>query len=154
MNKNIIVPVIAIAVILLAGGGYLLTKDSDNGLESSQATTQTSQDNQSAPPDDTVANTQNDTTAQGAEATITYSDNGYSPASLTVKSGTTVTIKNSSSSSIQFDSDPHPAHTANPELNVGSVAPGESKTFTPTTKGSHAYHNHLDSSQTGLLIVN
>ncbi len=153
MNKNILVPVIAVGAIVLAGGGYLLTKDLDSGSESPQATSQTSQDNKSAA-GDAGANSQNDTTNQTAEATITYSDDGYSPASLTVKSGATVTIKNTSSSSIQFDSDPHPAHTANQELNVGSVAPGESKTFTPTTKGSHAYHNHFDSSQTGVLVVN
>ena len=87
-------------------------------------------------------------------STITFSDSGFSPSTITVKSGSTVTVKNSSAStSLDFDSDPHPVHTDNPELNIGSIAPGSSKSFTVTKTGSWGYHNHLNPSQRGTLVV-
>lgn len=85
--------------------------------------------------------------------TITYEDTGFAPSVLTVRSGETVVVKNASASYMQFQSHPHPVHTDNTELNVGTVAPGESKTFTPTKTGTWGYHNHLDFSQMGTLVV-
>lgn len=104
-----------------------------------------------------TANSSSTTTSSSSQSsapnTITYTDNGFSPSVLTVKSGTTVTIKNSSSQPLQFDSNPHPQHTDDPELNVGEVAPGASTTFTVTTTGSHEYHNHFSSADGGTIIV-
>jgi plastocyanin len=91
--------------------------------------------------------------ANNAAATITYSDTGFSPATITVKSGDTVAIKNTSSSDVHFDSDPHPVHTDNTELNVDEVAAGQTKTFTVTTKGTFGYHNHLAPSEKGEIVV-
>lgn len=54
---------------------------------------------------------------------------------------------------MQFDSDPHPAHTTNPELNVGSVPPGEQMSFVVDTKGTFGYHNHLNPAQKGTIVV-
>ena len=54
---------------------------------------------------------------------------------------------------MQFDSDPHPIHTTNQELNVEIVEPGEVKTFTVTKTGTFGYHNHLNPSQTGKIII-
>jgi plastocyanin len=88
-----------------------------------------------------------------AAATITYSDSGFSPSKTTVKSGDTVAIKNTSSSDMQFDSDPHPVHTDDEELNAGTVAPGQTVTFTVTTKGTFGFHNHLNPSDTGSITV-
>ena len=84
---------------------------------------------------------------------ITYTDSGFSPAQVNVKVGDTVTFKNDSKASVQVNSAPHPAHTQFPELNIGSIAPGESKTVTFTTAGTKKYHNHLNPSQTGTIVV-
>ena len=92
-------------------------------------------------------------TSQSSGNTITYSGSGFSPATLSVKAGTTVTIKNTSSGDLQFDSDPHPDHTDDPELNVGLITSGQSKTVTVTTTGSHGYHNHLSATDKGTLVV-
>ncbi|HYH36222.1 MAG TPA: cupredoxin domain-containing protein, partial [Candidatus Saccharimonadales bacterium] len=89
---------------------------------------------------------------QGA-ATITYTDDGFSPAKITVKTGTTVTIRNESSNALQFDSDPHPAHTDNEELNINNVPTGGSETFTVKRTGTFGYHNHLNASDTGTIVV-
>lgn len=88
-----------------------------------------------------------------ASATITYSDSGFSPDATTVKAGSTVAIKNASSSVLQFDSDPHPVHTDDTDLNVGTVEVGQTKTFTVTKTGSFGFHNHLDPSKTGKIVI-
>jgi plastocyanin len=136
-----------IAVVIIGAGGYLvLHKDSDKSSKDSGTQT-----NQSA---DTSTQTGADNSAnQKVAATITYSNNGFSPATVTVESGDTIAIKNTASRSVQFDSDPHPDHTDDEELNVGIVAPGETATFKVTQTGNHGYHNHLNSSDTGTIIV-
>lgn len=141
---------IILAVLVLAGLGFVLTKKDDNKNTTNPSTsTNASQQNPSPSPNSNES-------ANPAPATakeITYSNDGFSPNTLTVKSGDSVTIKNTSSSSLQFQSDPHPQHTDDPELNVGLVEAGQSKTFTVTKKGSHGYHNHLNSGDTGTLVV-
>lgn len=84
---------------------------------------------------------------------VTYSDSGFSPATVTVKVGGAVEFKNDSASNIQVNSAAHPVHTQFPELNVGQIAPGESKSVTFTTAGTKKYHNHLNASQTGTIVV-
>lgn len=90
---------------------------------------------------------------QSVAATITYTDSGFSPQTVTVKAGDKILIKNGSSAPMEFDSDPHPIHTDDPELNEGVIEPGASATITVNVKGTHGYHNHLDPSQTGTIIV-
>lgn len=86
-------------------------------------------------------------------ATITYSSDGFSPKTVTVSAGATIAIHNTSSSDMQFDSDPHPVHTDDTELNIGVVAPGQTATFKVTATGTHGYHNHLNPGDAGTIIV-
>lgn len=125
-NKGVIVAVVA--VLAIAGGTFALTRSSDKPADSTSATTPTS-------------------------STITYTNDGFSPVSLTVKAGTTVTIKNDSSRSLQFSSNPHPDHTNEPELNLDNLSPGKSTTFQASEPGSYGFHNHLNEDHTGTLIV-
>jgi plastocyanin len=136
--------IITVVVVVLAaiGGAIALSGGSSNNSTTKSTSSQPTASSSSQPASD-----------QSSGATITYSDNGFSPSTLTVKAGTTITIKNTSSSDMQFDSDPHPAHTDDPELNVGIVSPGQSMTFTVTTTGTHGYHNHLNPSDTGTIVV-
>jgi len=133
--------VIAVVVIALLGiGAFALSQNKDSSSANSGATTKSS--SSSSNPDQT-----------NSANTITYSNSGFSPSTLTVKAGDTVTIKNTSSRPVEYDSDPHPTHTDDPELNIGTVAPGSSDSFKVTEKGAHKYHNHLNPSDTGTLIV-
>jgi plastocyanin len=86
-------------------------------------------------------------------ATITYGKNGFSPATTTVKSGDSVTFANNSSEDIQVDSDPHPVHTDDTDLNVGMISPGQSQTVVLTKKGTFGFHNHLDPSDTASITI-
>ena len=84
---------------------------------------------------------------------ITFGDAGFSPNQITVKVGDKIDFKNVSSSTVQVQSAPHPTHELFGELNIGAIAPGETKTVTFTTAGTKKYHNHLSPSQTGQIIV-
>lgn len=136
MNKNVIIGLIAIAVIGV--GGYVLYK---NNNSSNNSTPSTSFQSSSSSVDQYVI------------ATIVYSEGGFSPSTTIVGSGSVVAIKNASSDELQFSSNPHPIHTDNTELNVGAVAAGQTKSFTATKKGAFGFHNHLNPSDAAKITV-
>lgn len=150
MKKTGIIALSIVVVLALAGGVFALSRK-HNDTTSSPNTTPASSADSNTP--SSAASSAPTVTTPTAANTITYSDNGFSPATLTVKAGSQVTIKNDSSQILQFDSDPHPQHTDDPELNVGTIAPGHSQTITVTKTGSHGYHNHANADDTGTLIV-
>ncbi len=84
---------------------------------------------------------------------ITLTQNGWSPATLTIKTGQTVTWINKSGQTATVNSNPHPTHTAYPPLNLGSFSNGGSLSLTFPTPGTYGYHNHLNPGQTGIIIV-
>jgi len=134
MKKPIFMIIVAVIVL---GGGFLLfrmvgTNSSSTSKNDAQSTA---------------------STTQQASATITFSNSGFTPSKTTVKSGDTVAIKNTSSSDVQMESDPHPAHTDDTDLNVGLVNPGQTKTFTVTKTGTFGFHNHLNPSDTGRITI-
>lgn len=104
---------------------------------------------------------QTQTTPQGEEAkesvTVTITDQGFEPQTVTVKSGGTITWTNNSSKNVQVGSAVHPTHEVNRELTGGKFVvdlnPGQSETVTVTKAGNWKYHNHLSPSQTGTVIV-
>ena len=105
----------------------------------------------------TVTQTQEQQQTQTAAGTVTFSDSGVSPSTVTIKSGESLTWVNNSSKSVQVGSANHPTHTLNRELTSGEfvteLAPGASATVTLTKKGTWGYHNHLDPSVTGKGVV-
>jgi plastocyanin len=93
-------------------------------------------------------------TQKQSAATIEYTNSGFSPQSVIIKSGDTITFKNSSSSSLQVASAPHPVHTDRPELNApGPMPPGETFSTVITEKGTWKFHNHLDPAKFGSVTV-
>jgi len=134
MNNKIIMGIVVGAVVI--GGAVLLAaRYSPSAV---------------APSPSTVPGNQN---AEAAAATITYTRDGFSPATTTVTAGQTVTFTNTSPAEVQVDSDPHPVHTDDTDLNVGAIAPGQSKTVVLTKKGSFGIHNHLKPSDTARITI-
>lgn len=155
-RRNIgIIVAVGILIVLIAEGMMLLAR---NNKANNSAINDGTTSNQPRSASTNAPSAQDTSPTIGGESqqavtTITYSTEGFSPLTLTVNKGTAITIKNSSSSPLQFNSDPHPSHTNNPELNVGTIDAGQSKTFTVSTTGTWGYHNHLNPSQTGSIIV-
>jgi len=101
-------------------------------------------------------------TAAAEKNVIVYSDNGFSPSPLMVKVGTTVTFKNNSSQAMWTASAKHPTHTVYPTTGgcLGStfdacrgVQPGDSWSFKFEVAGSWGYHDHLNPSHFGKIVV-
>lgn len=151
-NKSLTAAVVA--VVLIGLGVIVLTQNNKNqqSLNGPVNEPAASQRTDSQPQPNTVNEPAQQQTPQ-SDNTITYTNGGFSQSTITVKAGSAVTIKNDSSRVLQFDSDPHPQHTDNPELNIGNVAPGQSKSFTVTKTGTHGFHNHANASHNGLLVV-
>ena len=88
------------------------------------------------------------------ENVVIYSDTGFSPKSLTVKLGTTITFKNESSKSMWVASNPHPIHTDYSDFDAKrGYKKGESYQFTFTEAKEYSYHDHLDSGTGGTIKV-
>lgn len=107
---------------------------------------------------------------QSQNATITMTNSGFSPAQVTIPQGATVTWMNQSSTTMWVASDPHPVHTAYdgtdrtthcaasytgpaPLDECASVPAGGSFSFTFDKVGTWGYHNHIDHSMTGSVVV-
>ena len=92
-------------------------------------------------------------TPESSVATISFSGTNFSPSMTTVKSGSQIRFTNQSNRNVEVGSDPHPSHTSNSELNLGVIAPGQSKTVTVTKTGAYGIHDHLNSSITAKITV-
>lgn len=139
MNKNIL---FAVAAILAAGAVLWWLTQSKT---SSPASTTPASEQTSTPQSPSPVSSEN--------ALLTYSDSGFSPSRIEVKSGGKITVINRSSRIIDFASNPHPIHTDNLDLNLGAISPGQSKSGTLTKKGEWRYHDHLNVSAGGQVIV-
>jgi plastocyanin len=139
MNNTLKIILAIIGVIIIAGAVWLLTSnktaESPSTPDSTQNTNSSNNDNNKA------------------TVTITYTSSGFTPPSITIKSGQAVKIVNNSDKVMQFASNDHPVHTDNPELNAGDILPGESSTITLTTKGEWGYHDHYDAAKGGTITV-
>lgn len=152
MNKIFITFLVLIIVL----GGYFFL-----GSKNVQAPTEeTSQ---------TLNTEVNDTdTTINEDIIITYSSTGYSPNTVTVKVGTTVTWKNTSSMSMWPASAMHPSHSVYSGTTLSAHCPdtdgtafdacteipsGNSWSFTFDKQGTWKYHDHLKASYFGTVVV-
>lgn len=136
MSKSV---TIGVVIVIVLAGGYLLFNKTSLYKSSSTSTPKTA-----------VINTAADVKVA---ANITYANNGFSPSLTTVKSGDVVAITNSSPNDLQMQSDPHPAHTDDTDLNVGVVKASSTKNFTVTKTGKFGFHNHLNPSHTAEITI-
>ena len=77
---------------------------------------------------------------------ITITSSAYTPASLNVVSGSTVTWTNN-------DNSAHTVTTEDGAINSGDIAPGSSYSKTFMTTGTYNYHDAHNADMKGLLIV-
>lgn len=85
---------------------------------------------------------------------VVYDGSKFSPQTLRVKSGTTVTFRNDGVRPMWVASDPHPIHTNYSAFDARkNIGPGESYIFTFSRIGTWGYHDHLSPSKKGEIIV-
>lgn len=163
MNKTIIA--IVIVAVVLVGGYFLLRGSYQPAPTVPQTSNQQTAPQASAPePSNNVATPQPPVsqTPTVKESVVTYTDSGYSPTTLTVKKGATVTFKNQSSRSMWTASAVHPTHRGYPTTGgcisstfdaCKGIQPGNSWSFKFDIAGTWKYHNHMNPSDMGTIIV-
>ncbi len=100
--------------------------------------------------------------------TIVYSDQGFSPSSIMIPLGTTVTFVNQSSEKMWVASAMHPSHAVYSGTSLSQHCPdtentafdqctagtsGSSYSFTFDKVGTWKYHDHVNTSMVGTVIV-
>lgn len=176
--------IVAIIVIIVLIGGFLLWSNSasapavDTGASTPVPTdtnatpttggTDTSMNTGSGTNVNVNANTNTSVTTGTApmSATVTYDGTTFSPASVTIAKGGTVTFTDTAGS-MWLASNPHPAHTGYDGTSrtthcaagytgpkpLDECASGTSFSFTFGKTGSFGYHDHLNSNAHGTVIV-
>ena len=87
------------------------------------------------------------------ETMVTITATGFEPKTVTVKAGTKVSWVNKSSGVANVSSAIHPTHLVYPPLNIGNIEDRASVSLVFDKAGSYTYHNHLNASQTGIVVV-
>jgi amicyanin len=145
MNRNAWITLIVVVAALLVGG-ILYAASNDTDKEPTTEVTQTTTTTETTTEDVTEDVTDNDATATKE---VGIEDMAFSPASITVKKGTTVTWTNR-------DAVQHTVTPDNPSSEFTSssmLSNDESYSVTFNTVGSFTYHCQPHPQMTGTVIV-
>lgn len=139
MNNRILLA--AVVVLVIGGGAFLLL----NNKAGAPTTDQTTQTQNTTPTQEVQQPTE--------ETSVTVTSSGYEPKTITVKPGAKVVWKNETGGPITVSSDNHPTHLLWPFLNLGKFEDGSTVSVVFEKAGTYTYHNHLDASMVGTVVV-
>lgn len=150
--KGIITIIIIIIIIAI---GFLLLRDGTATTENADTvTSEVPAPGAIGSVDEMIVNEdgQVDTTVE--VIVVTYTSGGFTPKEITVSVGQIVRFVNESSGNMWVASVVHPTHTVLPEFDEKeSIGAGENYEFTFTKIGEWKYHNHVNPSRGGVVIV-
>ncbi|MDO8548099.1 MAG: hypothetical protein Q7R71_00285 [bacterium] len=158
MQTSTIAWVVIIILIVVGGGWYFLANNNGSAVTpSTQMQTNQNPNGSDVTPGATANNT----------VTVLYGPNGFSPSTVTVKQGDTVTFTNNGGDAMWIASAPHPTHqgydgtTKDTHCATGytgaapldQCAAGTTYSFKFDKVGIWKYHNHNDTSNFGTVVV-
>lgn len=163
MKNSIAALVVIIAAALLMWWFFLpaplnttTTEDEINGIDSAMP----------VPGSEDITETEVIDVGESASTQVTLTANGFSPQTVTIKKGGSVTWTNEGAGGMWVASAKHPTHTVydGTSLNehcdtASTVVPldqcdsGGAYTFTFDKAGSWNYHNHMNASHFGTVVV-
>ncbi len=89
-----------------------------------------------------------------AAATVTFAGGAFTPERVEIAAGEAVRFENASESPVWPASHIHPTHAIYPDFDAkGPILGGDAWAFAFDRAGYWRFHNHLDPSQTGLVVV-
>lgn len=157
--------IILVILVLLVGGGWLLWNSGIFNYNLPQTAApvypgMVSAPTQTGPVINAPVSSSPKNTTNGV--TVDYTSNGFSPSTITVTKGGTVTWVNNSQDVIRVASDPHPTHNGYPTTggcvsstfdSCSLIPPGGTWSFTFGIVGTWGYHNHMNPVQKGTVVV-
>ena len=165
MKKTFLV--LLVVFVAIAAFALFANKSSNNNqVDDTNKDVQSQEVNEDNESQNDAVNTEDIESPQSI--TVTYTNSGYSSATVKISAGDTITFVNDSSNTMWTASNPHPTHTLYPSSDISKcstalagelfdtckgVASGESWSFTFTQKGSWGYHNHLRIGHGGIIMV-
>ena len=152
MNNRVLFGSLAILLVILVAGALLFVNNSNKAVNQTAVTPTPSVTNATQTPTP-EAKASPSGVMQEETQTVILTSSGFSPATVTIKAGGKVVWKNQSGEVATVNSAPHPIHTNYPPLNLGSFQDGETLELIFSKAGTYGYHNHLNSSQKGTVIV-
>jgi plastocyanin len=167
MSRNFTI-IIAILLLVIIGSVALIARQRQTNTTTATTESERIALEETASPDNDQLDTATSPTVEATPTTtstpsqtattsttaIAYDGSNFSPRSLTVAPGTTVTFTNNSSRSMWVASDPHPAHTNLSSFDADrAYAAGQSYTYTFDKAGTFTFHDHLNSAARGSIIV-
>lgn len=87
------------------------------------------------------------------EITVTLTNSGFSPKTITIKKGEGIIWLNKSGVKATINSADHPTHKKFPEMNLGEFDNDQTITHVFTKAGTYEYHNHYSPQETGVVVV-
>lgn len=166
MNQNLII--VVIGVLILVGAGVLFFVKKPEPVTQNEPQQPQQQSTSTPTPQNTATSTSNDPEPGPGEDTfaalVSFTDDGYSPASVSIKKGQTVRFVNNSSTETWPASAAHPTHTVYPQKSADdclgsafdacrSLKAGEFWEFTFNSTGSWGYHDHVHANRRGTVVV-
>jgi len=148
MNRNLLIPIV---IIVLVVGGAAVWWSQNQTAEQNTDTSQTTQSTQQSNTTESTESASVNDDELVENYTVTLTNDGFEPSTLTVPAGTPVTFINQSDGDMWVASDPHPVHTDFSAFDQRED--GDEYTFSFNDPGAYTYHNHLDESKTGLILV-
>lgn len=153
MSKaSILILSLILALIIIVTSTVVYNKTKKEPDTDDQITTQTSQETSLTSSEPTSTSTVN--LANEVTATVTYNGTSFSPRTLTITSGETVTFVNNSKQQMWVASDPHPQHTNLSGFDaLRGYGAGQSYSYTFTKAGNYQFHDHLNEDAHGTITV-
>ncbi|MEK7534055.1 MAG: cupredoxin domain-containing protein [Patescibacteria group bacterium] len=140
MNNKILFGAIAVIVVV----GFILVSNKKGGPEIAPQAIE-----QNPPATETATQAEEQTQA----AVITITSSGFEPETVNIEAGTKVVWANKSGSAATVNSALHPTHLIYPPLNLNRVSDSESVSLVFDEQGTYKYHDHLNPTRTGTVVV-
>ena len=176
MNKTSLAILIIVIVALLVGAGFWLMAGRNSNTNNTNLTTNndnrslTNQSNLNANRTVTNSNLNTNTsvnansntnssanTNSAAPGSVSITSAGFSPRTLTVQAGTTVTWTNNDTATHYVVPDDHPSHFKYAGVwdddGTGQISRGQTYSNPFLLEGTYTYHDHLNPSTSGTIIV-
>ena len=169
MNTKTIVGLIGLLGVLLVLSACAPTQPQTSATPSAEpAASMPSSSAKATAPNAPATKTRTVRTVETKDQTVDITTDGFSPQTLSISAGDTVTWTNQHTVDAWPASAVHPTHTLYPGSDINKcntaerdslfdacqrVGQGESYSFRFYEKGSWKYHNHLNPAQTGTIVV-